>query len=77
MGEAFADLGGETAELFAARLRLTVGLGYVISGNWTLELRYTAQKSRDTVLDRFTTTDHIFDLRVRTALRIRDLGKYL
>lgn len=73
MGEAFSDLGGDTPEFFAARLRLTAGLGYVISGNWTLELRYTAQKSRDTVLDRFTTTDHIFDLRIRTAVRIRDM----
>ena len=73
MGEAFADLGGDTPEFFAARLRLTVGLGYVVSDNWTLEFRYTAQKSRDTVTERFTTTDNIFDLRIRTAVRIRDM----
>jgi hypothetical protein len=73
MGEAFADLGGDTPELFAARLRLSAGIGYVLSENWTLEFRYTAQKSRDTVSDRFTTTDNIFDLRIRTAVRIRDM----
>ena len=75
MGEWFADLGDEAAEFFAARLRLSTGLGYVINKNWTLEFRYTAQKSRDNVEDRFDTTDHIFDLRVRTTVRIRDLGR--
>ena len=73
MLEAFGDLGGDAPDYFAERLRLTVGLGYVLSRNWTLEFRYTAQQARDTVLDRFTTTDHIFDLRIRTAVRIRDL----
>jgi len=73
MGEAFGDLGGDAPDYFAERLRLTVGLGYVLSSNWTLEFRYTAQKARDTVLDRFTTTDHIFDLRIRTAVPLRDL----
>ena len=73
MGEAFGDLGGDAPDYFAERLRLTVGLGYVLSSNWTLEFRYTAQKARDTVLNRFTTTDHIFDLRIRTAVPLRDL----
>lgn len=73
MGEAFGDLGGDAPDYFAERLRLTAGLGYVLSGNWTLEFRYTAQKSKDTVLDRFITTDHIFDLRIRTAVPIRDM----
>lgn len=73
MGEAFGDPGDDSPSFFAERLRLTAGVGYVLSGNWTLEFRYVAQKSRDTVLDRFTTTDHIFDLRIRTSLRIRDL----
>ena len=76
MGEWFWDVGGdEASEFFAARLRLSTGLGYVLSKNWTLEFRYTAQKSRDTVEDQFTTTDHIFDFRVRTSVRIRDLGR--
>lgn len=76
MSEWFGDLGSEVPEFFAARLRLTTGLGYVLSPNWSLELRYTAQRSRDTVAEIFTTTDHIFDLRVRTSLRIRELGLF-
>ena len=73
-GEWFYDIGDETNEFFAAQARVTTGLGYVFGDNWALELRYTAQRSRDTVLDRFTTTDHILDLRIRTTLRFRDLG---
>ena len=73
MLEAFGDLGGDSPDYFAERLRLTVGLGYVLSGNWRLEVRYTAQQARDTVLDRFETTDHIFDLRIRTAVPLRNL----
>ncbi len=76
MSEWFSDLGSEVSEFFAARLRLTTGLGYVLSPNWTLELRYTVQRSRDKVSNVFTTTDHIFDFRVRTALRIRELGLF-
>ena len=76
MSEWFTDLGTDVPELFAARLRLTAGLGYVLSPNWTLELRYTAQRSRDAVADIFVTTDHIFEFRIRTALRIRELGLF-
>ena len=73
MGEAFANLGGDSPDYFAERLRLSIGLGHVLSDNWTLEFRYTAQKSRDTVVGRFQTTDHILDLRIRTAVRLRDM----
>lgn len=73
MGEAFGDLGGDAPEYFAERLRLSVGIGHVISDKWTLEFRYTAQKSRDTLAGEFETTDHIFDLRIRTAVRLRDM----
>jgi hypothetical protein len=76
MSEWFSDLGSAVSEFFAARLRLTTGLGYVVSPNWTLEFRYTAQRSRDEVSNIFTTTDHIFDFRIRTALRIRELGLF-
>lgn len=73
-GEIFYDIGDETAEFLAARVRLGTGLGYVFGDNWALEFRYMAQRSRDTILNQFTITDHIFDLRIRTTLRIRDLG---
>ena len=72
--EWFHDIGDDTSEFFAARARSSAGLAYVLSDNWSLEFRYTAQRSHDTILNRFTTTDHIFDLRIRTTLRLRDLG---
>ncbi len=50
------------------------GLGYVVNKHWELELRYTVQRARDTALEQFTTTDHILDFRIRTNLRLRDLG---
>jgi len=73
MGETFSDLGDDSLDYFAARLRLTVGVGYVFNDYWTLEFRYTAQQSRDQVLNRFKTDDHILDFRIRTAVLIRDL----
>lgn len=72
--ELFNDIGDDTPEFFAARARLTTGLGYVLGDNWSLEFRYTLQKARDTTVNRFSTTDHIFDLRIRTTLRIRNLS---
>ena len=72
--EFFYDLRDDTEEPFAARARVTAGLGYVIGKNWAVELRYTGQRTRDTLTDTFETTDHILDLRIRTTLRIRDLS---
>ena len=73
--EFFHDIGDDTSEFLAARARATAGLGYVMSDSWSLEFRYTAQRSHDTILNRFKTTDHIFDLRIRTTIRFRDLGR--
>ena len=72
MGEWFGDLGGETPELFAAQARLTAGVGYLFTEHWGLELRYTIQRSRDTILDELRTTDHVLDVRVRTSFRMKD-----
>ena len=58
----------------ADTLRVTTGLGYVKGDNWTYELRYTGQKSRNTVSGEFERTDHILDLRIRTSIKLRDLG---
>jgi hypothetical protein len=73
MCEFFGDLGGEAPDYFAERIRLSIGVGRVFSDKWRLEFRYTAQKSRDTVESRFETTDHILDLRLRTAVPLRNL----
>lgn len=77
MAELFSDLGTDSPDYFAERLRLSIGVGHVISDKWTLEFRYTAQQSRDTVAGRFETTDHIFDLRIRSGVPVRSLFRRL
>ncbi len=62
-------------ELFSEQARVTAGLGYVLNKTWSVELRYTRQRSRDTLTEEIHTTDNIFDLRFRTSIRIRDLLK--
>jgi hypothetical protein len=76
-GEFFADVGEAAPEFFAETISLSAGIGYVLSEQWTLDLRYTRQGSRDTVLDRFETTDHVIELSVQTTIRIEDLLKNL
>lgn len=71
--EGFANGKGDLEEVFADRLRVTAGLGYVLNDNWGFELTYTAQKSRNTTEMNFTTTDHIVRFRASTTVRIRDL----
>ena len=66
---------GDVLELLSERTRVTVGLGYILNQTWFVELRYTRQKSRDTLTEKYLTTDNIFDLRFRTSIRIRDLLK--
>jgi len=50
-------------------LGFAVGVSLAALPVWAQDL-----EESDTVADIFTTTDHIFDLRVRTSLRIRELG---
>ena len=65
----------DVQELFSEQARVTAGLGYVLNQTWSVELRYTRQRSRDTITEEIHTTDNIFDLRFRTSIRIRDLLK--
>ena len=62
-------------ELFSEQARVTAGLGYVLNEIWSVELRYTRQRSRDTITDDVHTTDNIIEMRFRTSIRIRDLLK--
>jgi hypothetical protein len=73
--EFFADVGEEAPEVFAATSRLSAGIGYVLNEKWTIDLRYTRQASRDTVVDGFDTSSHIINFTVRTSIRIKDLLK--
>jgi hypothetical protein len=52
-------------ERFANRQRIRTGLGYRRSFNWRYELLYIWTRSRDTIDDRFSTTENIIDIRVK------------
>jgi long-subunit fatty acid transport protein len=73
--EFFADLIDEAPELFGNRSRLSVGLGYVINQNWTVDLRYHWQRSRSTIDEDFKTSGNVIDFTVKSSFRIRDLVK--
>lgn len=71
--EGFVSPSGNIEETFANRLRITAGLGWVASPNWTFRLAYIAQKSRSTVGVGFETSDHIVRFSVITTVRLKDL----
>jgi hypothetical protein len=73
--EFFADIVNEVPEYFARQNRATVGLGYVINKNWTVDLRYHRQRSRSTIDDDFKISNNVIDFSVKTSFRIRDLVK--
>ena len=73
--ELFADLSGEAAEFFGDRSRLSVGLGYVLNKNWTLDLRFQRQRSRSTSEEDFTRSGNVIDFMVKSSIGIRDLVK--
>jgi hypothetical protein len=73
--EFFADLMNEAPELFGNRGRLSVGLGYVINQNWTVDLRFHRQRSRSTIEGDFETSGNVIDFAVKSSFRIRDLVK--
>jgi hypothetical protein len=73
--EFFGDLTDPAPEFFAKRNRATVGLGYVMNKNWTLDLRYYWQRSRSTIDEDFTTSGNVIDFTINSSFRIRDLVK--
>lgn len=56
---------GEPAERFANKQRIRAGLGYRRSVAWRVELLYLWTRSRNTIEDGFTTSDHIIDIRLK------------
>ena len=75
MLEFFADLIDEAPEFFAKRSRATIGLGYVMNKNWTLDLRFHRQRSRATIEEDFKTSTDVIDFTVKSSFRISDLVK--
>jgi len=52
-------------ERFASRQRVRAGIGYRHTRDWRLEALYIINRSRNTLEDSFTSTDHIVDIRVK------------
>ena len=73
--EIFGDLTDPAPEFFAKTNRLTVGMGYVINQNWTVDLRFHRQGSRSTIDEDFKTSGNVIDFAVKSSFRIRDLVK--
>jgi hypothetical protein len=73
--ELFGDLLDEVPEFFAKRSRVSIGLGYVMNKNWTLDLRFHRQRSRSTIEEDFTRSGHVIDFNINSSFRIRDLVK--
>jgi hypothetical protein len=73
--EFFGDLTDPAPEFFAKTNRLTVGMGYVINQNWTVDLRFHRQGSRSTINEDFKTSGNVIDFAVKSSFRIRDLVK--
>ncbi len=63
--ELFVNLGRAAEERFNDNWRFRAGLGYRIKYEWRIELLYTAQLSRDTLLSDFEQTNHIMRLRIK------------
>ncbi len=73
--EFFADIIDEIPEFFAKRNRASIGLGYVINRNWTVDLSYQRQRSRSTIEEEFKTSSNVIDFKIKSSFRIRDLVK--
>ena len=73
--EFFSDLADEVPEFLAKRNRASIGLGYVMNKNWTLDLRFHRQRSRSTIEEDFTRSGNVIDFTVKSSFRIRDLVK--
>jgi hypothetical protein len=67
--EAFLVLDRDVPERFANRLRIRTGIGYRFSYTFRVEFVYTLQRSRNALEDDFSTTDHIFRIRLKHYLR--------
>ena len=52
-------------ERFASRQRVRAGLGWRRNVHWRIETLYIWSRSRNTIEEGFTTSDHIIDIRVK------------
>jgi hypothetical protein len=75
-GELFADLTDDNSRLISDRNRVSIGLGWLTTKKWTVEAIYAYQQNGDTAVSGdISITDRIFELRVKTTLKIVDRMK--
>jgi hypothetical protein len=55
----------DPSERYANRQRIRTGVGYRRSATWTFEALYVWDRSRNTIDEPFTTTDHAIDLTMK------------
>lgn len=73
--EFYIPLGSEIQEFYAQQARYSAGIGYVFNKQWTLELRYARQQSRNTIDESLQLTQQFIELRLKSSFRIVDLMK--
>jgi hypothetical protein len=73
--EFFVDLAGEATGWFDDQTRLSVGLGYVMNKNWTLDLRFLRLRTRSTSAEELTKSGNVIDFTVKSSFGILDLVK--
>jgi hypothetical protein len=66
--ESFINLNGEASERYASRRRIFLGLGYVFSPKWRLELDYISQRARNTFEGQFVKSDNIIWMQLKYYL---------
>ena len=55
----------DPSERYANRQRIRTGVGYRRNQRWTFEALYVWNRSRNTVDEPLTTTDHVIDLTMK------------
>jgi hypothetical protein len=63
-GEAFVNLGDDSATILRNRMREYIGIGHKRNDTWTVELEFILQRSRSNTVEDFNVSDRIFRLKV-------------
>lgn len=67
-GEFFIIMDKDVEERFANRFRFRSGIGYRVNYGLRLEFVYTLQESKNTIGEKFSTSDNIFRFRIKQYL---------
>jgi len=70
--EIFGNFGPEIQEAFSNRARLMAGVGYRTISGWTIEFNFVGQHARTGEDDTFSTSDRLYQFKVRRHLFKKD-----